>query len=789
VDLPITNCLMKLRLDHAKAEPSRKAAWEKRLASTEEELKTRASFEYQKLIKEGVPEVEARTLASHNAVKYFEAEKKFDLYSLQVHQRAKKKVLAEVSSEEGLSALADSIEESSTGYLSIITSKVSDYIEEFRSKIPGGFDSFAGKRPDELRLMTKASFGDVAPEAYKIFAKRNEEVTKWLVGKLRSQGVNARFMDNWGASLHVDRTKLTGIKVETFVDDYMREIDPTKMLARDGSQLTEQEIRELVEDAYYNIMSGGNYKKSKNPETDNLKKRAGVVSSASYSRIFHFKNGDSFNTLHAKYGTGDVFDNQMQVWKSMARDIAVAEKLGNRYGDTIEALMTHVSANNAKQGKIFKDRFYRGVFKELTGNIDEVANPVIADTLGGIRNLATATYLPRAFISQISDIPMIIQHARYLGMPAKAVFKATFNHLLSLDKKTLRKVSTRLYHNIDYFTSSMRQLSKFGDIGSAGKFSAVTAAAADFTIRANGVNAITYVWSKSFHQEYMSFLASFKGTSFKDLPKEVQRSFGARGFTADDWAKINKHNVVTTEGVTHFDIDALLVSDSDVAAKFLGMVQREADISVSKISTQQRQLLHGDAGRGTLEGELRRSFSQFWAFPITALANQWTKMKTLEGVGTKATFAMDIIAMTTVASALGVQLKELSKGNSMYEWDDPILWSKAFMMSVASAPVAAPAVQAAVEGKSAPQIAAQFASPSVSLLSNFIEAVGDVGSLSATAGNVLGAAKSLNPTWYSKVFTDTLIDRGRQMIDPKYLKQKQARIKRLKKEGRYNLLD
>ena len=111
------------------------------------------------------------------------------------------------------------------------------------------------------------------------------------------------------------------------------------------------------------------------------------------------------------------------------------------------------------------------------------------------------------------------------------------------------------------------------------------------------------------------------------------------------------------------------------ANKLMALVLDEQNVAVTEPGPRERAAMYGNYERGTLGGELYRSFWQFKSFGITMPIMQFKRMMSAQN-HSKAMYAAQFAAVGLVLGGLITQLKEIDKGN-----DPKKMASGAFMFN------------------------------------------------------------------------------------------------------------
>lgn len=98
------------------------------------------------------------------------------------------------------------------------------------------------------------------------------------------------------------------------------------------------------------------------------------------------------------------------------------------------------------------------------------------------------------------------------------------------------------------------------------------------------------------------------------------------------------------------------------ATKLLGAVLEETDVAVIEPGAKERVITGGNTQRGTWKGELTRSFFLFKSFPLAMIQRHWERGMSLPNAGGRAAYLATLMAATTVAGMVSLQIGEVLQG-------------------------------------------------------------------------------------------------------------------------------
>lgn len=98
------------------------------------------------------------------------------------------------------------------------------------------------------------------------------------------------------------------------------------------------------------------------------------------------------------------------------------------------------------------------------------------------------------------------------------------------------------------------------------------------------------------------------------------------------------------------------------ATKLLAHTLEETDVAIIEPGVKERTITGANIQRGTWKGELVRSFFLFKSFPLAMIARHWERGMSLPTLGGKAKYIGTLVAATTVAGVVSLQISELLSG-------------------------------------------------------------------------------------------------------------------------------
>jgi hypothetical protein len=220
------------------------------------------------------------------------------------------------------------------------------------------------------------------------------------------------------------------------------------------------------------------------------------------------------------------------------------------------------------------------------------------------------------------------------------------------------------------------ELNRFGQDGLGASFSSKLA---NTTMRLSGLNAITDARKRAFGVTMMDAIGSLTRTvaDVKKLDPTDWRMLRSKGISDKDWkiwrlAQVEKWNdtnstMLTPESIARIPTPtrrgrAHAEGPAEGVLKLLGAVLEEVDVAVISPGARERAMMGAGIQRGTMKGELARSFWLFKSFPMAMITRHWMRGNGMETAGGKAAYIASLVMATTVLGALSLEVDQVLQG-------------------------------------------------------------------------------------------------------------------------------
>jgi len=402
----------------------------------------------------------------------------------------------------------------------------------------------------------------------------------------------------------------------------------------------------------------------------------------------HFKSADDYLAYQASYGERTPYEVLLGHIAGVSKDIALVETFGPNPDHAFamfrdRAYKTMAEADPGNLGKAERaaqqaDNLYR----MAAGKSLPVANPMVARFFDGLRNVMVASKLGSAVLSAISDEGTMRVAARVNNLPQMQLIRnelASFNPANRVEERLALRAGLAM-------NTIAHSLNRFGNEGLGAGW---TSKVANTTLRLSGLNAMTDARRRAYGVTMMGAMGGVvrDHATLKALDAYDHRILLSKGVTPEefavwklaqqeDWGGGND-TMLTPESIYRIP-DAALVKLGNPAAlreqaatKLLGIVLEETDVAVIEPGIRERAMMMEGLQRGTLKGELTRSFFLFKSFPLSMVTKHWMRAMSEPTRGGRIAYFAELGATTTLLGLVALQASQVSQGKDPR---DPTEW-------------------------------------------------------------------------------------------------------------------
>jgi hypothetical protein len=590
-----------------------------------------------------------------------------------------------------------SLEARAMGVSNLLKSKIQDTW----AALGNDFLGFVQRNDKIADLITemkgKDSGNPAAKKGAELWLKTADEARQWF----NEKGGEVGHLDDWGFPQHHAQELVAKAGMDAWVADVYPALNLKKYVDLAGTPMTEVQIKDLLESAWWSIATNGANK----IEAGKARGHGARANRHAKERQIHFQDAEATMGYWAKYGDKTFPDILVGHLEQMAKDIAFLEHFGPNPDATFRVLRDDAERTAKMADPVGIDKIDKelaaldNLYDYAAGKSKPVANRAVGLAFDAVRNLNAAGKLGSAFwASFYGDKVMLEAMGRVNNLP---MLKSWFNELRLLNPLNVaeRRQLQRQTLMLDYMTSAMY---RFGD--GLGR-SSWTGKMSDAVMKLSGMSAINEWRRGAFGLTMMDSIGhEVSSKTFAEVGKQDMHLLSSFGITEADWniwklAKLEDYGhgnstMLTPESIGKIT-DAQLKdsgiigqgADADTAAqvrreavvKYLGALHSESHNAIIEPGWSQRAAMVGGLQRGNLRDEITRSFWQFKSFPIAQFQRILDIGLSRPTTGGKVQFISSVLLMQTMAGAMMLQTQSVLSGLDPRPMDDWKFWLASFI--------------------------------------------------------------------------------------------------------------
>lgn len=567
----------------------------------------------------------------------------------------------------------------------------------------GGRQKGKAHLPNIVREVMGEDTGDNAAAA---IAKSWLKVSEYTVDSFNTAGGSMRKLDRY-LPQRQSMARIHKAGRQKFIDDHLQHIDWKQTRWPDGNEITPSQRNEFLSEVYDTKVSDGAMK------LDDTKFRGqgrAVGNTLEQNRLLHYKDADAWLAIHDAYGDGNVFEALTGHLDNMAHQVATVQTFGPNPDMTAMNIRAMVKKRAAEAGGPVELTRAERVLKNKFDPIFDTAmrkNPMDPNSRLGATVSATSQILTSAQLGSASLLAVggdLNSTFAVRAMNNMNPFKGLDVYVKGLLADPLKDAAALVGKPLGVFQGKEFQrdiareagfmLDQVVTINSAQeRFTGLTTNAphiagkiSDAVLRLSGLSNHTGMLRWASQQEFMNLMRRSSDIAYEDLP--YNRVMERYGITSEDWDTFRttvkpykKKGQRGSKGALR-PIDLLetdLANKQELFDKFQGMILEESR-SMTPDSTLEASVEFKDTTRAdTLRGVLLQSFAMYKNFPVTFHMKYSRLAMTSSSVKGRAGFLMGLVAGATFMGALGIQMREISKGRDPLPMDTPEFFGKALL--------------------------------------------------------------------------------------------------------------
>lgn len=305
---------------------------------------------------------------------------------------------------------------------------------EFVSMLTGFREADNGRffglihNPEKQFEIVKALRGEASTPEAATFAKSLNNVMSALADRFQLAGLTLNKLDDYFTPQAQDPGKVSAAKRDTWIADHMTWIDKDVFFKADGSRMTDDEIKKVLEESFQSIATDGANKRAED-EDATIRGSMLVGASKNAPRRLFYKDAASWQAAMNKYGvSSNLYELVHSHIHSMSKDIALAEEFGRNAEANFKQALAIAKVNDlaAAKGKSF-DKI-EGQYGYVQHMYDAYVSPMrpgnarVARHMSNIRAFISSVMLGNGIVTSTIDLGTLKSYAERHKMPQARLF-------------------------------------------------------------------------------------------------------------------------------------------------------------------------------------------------------------------------------------------------------------------------------------------------------------------------------------------------------------------------------
>lgn len=493
----------------------------------------------------------------------------------------------------------------------------------------------------ELNEMAESPHIESTTESLQV-AKIMKKYQDLIKNRLTEAGVSIQDLDGYITRQTHDAERIHNAGYEQWRADFLSLLDHNKTFFEIRQKLKADEtidyktayaesLEKYTKELYLSFISGQHVRYELNTLSEVTRGIKGSLANRIGSdRSIHFAGADAWFEYNKKYGSGTMMETFMRSLERGARHISLIERLGPSPEDTLfgpTGIIKQVQAlirENPEQHRKLDDKVFTAMFKRLTGSHMIPANFTVAKISNIIYQWNSVSKLGNILLSAVSDIPLAVSEAKYLGINQLEAYSNMFKSIFGLDAEA-RQVAENYGIGLEMLVGNFYDRMYTEDARPG-----VMKNLLDLSFKLGGLPAWTDSVKTGFTAMLSKHVADHAHMPLQQLPEQLQRVFSQYDITDADWDIIRKGKYTDSQGRNFITLDSvreLKESNQEVETKLLSFFHDRVDYAIMTPGMREQAELYRNIERGTLSGELFYHLLQFKSFPYA----MWNKISGPQG--------------------------------------------------------------------------------------------------------------------------------------------------------------
>lgn len=567
------------------------------------------------------------------------------------------------------------------------TRQMVETLEATSPKFFGLIEDVAGVRDLVRELHGEKTGNPDAAAGAKAFA----EITDALRLRFNRAGGDIGKLEDWGMPHHHSQMRVAAAGKEAWIAEILPRLARERYVGPTGRRLNDAEMQTFLGEAWASIATNGANKAESGVRGSGMR-----ANRNNESRQIHFKSADDYLDYQIKFGEKTPYETLIGHIHGISKDIGLVETFGPNPDATFDmflnrALDTQITGDPVNEGKYVKHALrVEAMYDGVAGRSLPIASPRTAEIFDNIRNIMVASKLGSAVITAITDEGTMRVAAAVNNLPQMKLFTnelATYNPANPMEKRLAQRAGLGL-------STLAQSINRFGNEGLTSGYSRKVASA---TLRASGMNAMTEARRRSFGVTMMGAygaavreartlanldpddFAIMRSKGITDTDYEVWRRATLEDFGGGNDTMLTPDSIYRIPDEQLADLGDPKILKENAATRLLGAVLEETDLAIIEPGARERALMLNNLQRGSVKGEIARSFFLFKSFPIAMITRHWTRAMSQPNTGGKVAYGAALVATTTVLGMLALQAQQVVQGKDPRDMAEFKTWVQALL--------------------------------------------------------------------------------------------------------------
>jgi hypothetical protein len=521
-----------------------------------------------------------------------------------------------------------------------------------------------------------------------------EKTQTVMLQDLNNAGGAVREKANWHLPQKMNPAKLPAFdKIEQWIEVMLKRSDWDSMRLPNGEPIPSNIRRKLLEDIYPHIKTNGSTKVE--PSSYNGM-GADIGNMLDQHRFFEYKTADDWRAVKDLYGSDEnVIDLMIHHMGNMAHKTAAVDMFGNNpeltfknmyeTGKKIAADVAAKATTKLEERAVIEfDNAFRArvkpMFEQYMGlNYMNPDTYLSSGAMAVSNTLASMQLGSITLLSVFGDMATTIAN-RILKNTNLVSGMDTYFKTMTTDFKGAQRIALAEGVGFDSLVASTYTTQRYSPMATYGP--AWSKKLADWTMRANLSNRHTESARYTVQSSTMRMMADNIDVKYDDLHfKSMLQQYG---IDEAAWDAVRKNVTPSTphhavKHISPMDIYNTpgLANKEELFDRFFQLVYQEGRNAVPGGTLEASITLKGGGRPDTLPGIFLHSFSMYKNYPVAVWQMYARLAQNEENTATRIKFIAALGVGAIINGAVGLQLRELSKGRQPLPMNTARFWAKA----------------------------------------------------------------------------------------------------------------